>query len=174
MNTNFVFKKKSLMGCLLVATLGMSACSKEDENVEYANGQETLAVPAKPSKANGQPQNGQPQIAADPNFQVTKTESGEQIIRSKPVEAPLLTFTPSLIDVQSALADTLVKSVMNIQNQNQRNAYYQSQVNLLQTLTVQSCTTSNAGQASVCNASLSGKPFQLKMVMTENGWVIIN
>lgn len=163
-----VVKRTVLVGCVLAVGLVLTACSKNDDNVEYVNEQETPTVSNKTPN-----QNSQPEIANDPNFQVTRTESGEQIIRSKPVEAPTLTFTPSLVDVQSALADTLVKTVMGIQNQDQRNAYYQSQVNLLQTLTVQSCTTSNAGQPSVCNASLSGKPFQLKMVMTENGWVII-
>ena len=165
-----IFKRTVLVGCVLAVGFGLTSCSQNEENVEYVNEkeQETPVVSNETSNPNTQPA-----IANDPNFQVTRTENGEQIIRSKPVEAPTLTFTPSLVDVQSALADTLVKTVMGIQNQDQRNAYYQSQVNLLQTLTVQSCTTSNAGQPSVCNASLSGKPFQLKMVMTENGWVII-
>lgn len=171
---------------LCVALLGVGCHRDADQNDgdEFAPAQTN--APASPSGqasvAAAQTQ-GQQQLTAqgraadpfagDPSVRVLQGQDGKKIIQSAPVAAPPSYFSPSGADVQQALADVLVATVSKMPNSPERTKFYQSQVNLLQTLRVNSCTQAPVGQPSVCAGSMGGKGFQIKILLTQGGWVIV-
>lgn len=112
-------------------------------------------------------------LAQDPSLRITQTPTGERIVQSAPAVAPPEYYSPSAVEVQGALADVLVATVGKMPNSPERNKFYQDQANLLQTLRVGECSKAPAGQPVACNIAMGSYQAQIKLLLTQSGWVIV-
>ena len=182
-------KVLALSACVLGATF-LAGCNKDNANsaadaTETYPAQSQSPAAAQPGPASANANNARPApgtgsapalpavLAQDPTLKISQTSTGERIIQSPQAVAPLAYYSPSTQDVQTALADVLVATVSRMKDSPQRNAYYQQQANVLQTLKVSQCTQAPVGQPVTCSISIANKPIQLKLLLTNVGWAVV-
>lgn len=183
-------KTLALSACLLGATF-LAGCNKDDANggpensadfpaQAAASGQAGQTAPNQTGRVNppSNPNAGSAQalpavLAQDPTLKISQTTTGERIIQSPQAVAPPAYYSPSTQDVQTALADVLVSTVSRMKDSPERNAYYQQQANVLQTLKVSQCSQAPVGQPVTCNISIANKAMQLKLLLTNAGWAVV-
>lgn len=178
-------KVLALSACVWGATF-LAGCSKDSANGTAANNADFPAqaqsagqtgqpagTPARPTPSAASNQALPAVLAQDPTLKISQTTTGERIIQSPQAVAPPAYYSPSSQDVQTALADVLVASVSRMKDSPQRNAYYQQQANVLQTLKVSQCSQAPVGQPVTCNISIANKPIQLKLLLTNVGWTVV-
>lgn len=139
--------------------------TNSDHTQDKVNNQKSNSTPTKKAEIEN--------LLNDKALMVKQDSTGNLVIQSRPIQAPVEYYTPSQTDVQKVLADILVSTVMKMPNTPERNVFYQNQANILQTLKVLSCSRSQAGTPSVCRIEMNNQQGNIKLMFTQQGWVFI-
>lgn len=153
-----VIRHSSMLRVTLLAGLsiaGLSACHKSEapqKQPEPAAAATAAPAPAVAPIAQTAPQATTPVI---------------------PVQIPAAVFMPHPNDVLAAFAQSLAGTVLKMPASPKRDAWYQDQVMVLKTLKVGGCTQSTAGTKSTCRVSLAGQEFDAHLLLTKEGWTLV-
>jgi hypothetical protein len=89
------------------------------------------------------------------------------------VQLPASSFLPNPNDVLSAFAQSLAGTVLKMQPSPKRDEWYRNQVMVLKSLKVGGCTQSTPGTKSTCRVSLGGQEFDAHLILTKQGWSLV-
>lgn len=150
------------------ALLVLSGCGKE---ANPAN-QDLLGEAAEPVVA----QPSAPAKTAEPKSQASQASTANQAppAPQPPPVAPPQTFSPTLVDVVSAFDAALAKTYHATPPSAAREAWLAKERPKLTTIRAQSCSVSTPGTASVCQIQFNGVNAQVKIMLTQQGWVLVN
>ena len=166
---SFSFGNKVLAGCLAFLLVGLVGCGSQDaESEKPLIGGATSDTTAKPSA--GQPNANTPRS----NTSGSNTSGGVQATPppQPPVAPPPPVFQPGLDDVRFAFTTAFLNTYSKMQKTPAVEKWALGEQQKIVAMKVQSCSTSTVGTASVCRVRFNNIDANIKVMLTQSGWVL--